>query len=364
MKFRSTLLTVLTFLALMTGALVQAQDDMGIDPCFGLAEADCTVINEASANGLGDATSFTVDVNIDFSGSELSGLFDALAAFGGEMDLGPIASINEATFTLDGTFDVAMDEAGETGSVAGSFTTSFSQDGGEVTELAMDVVLLEDFAYINDGEGWKSIDLERLSEIEGGDMFDMMGMEDGDMAEGDAMDAANPLGDMMNEDMLGSMTGLLEIPGFVTYERMGDDFAFTVDFTALQILLTDDYEAIYEELILTASEVDPMMAFMIPTILTIFNEGNISIVQTVDSDANIVSAYDVDATLSLSLAMLTGEATTSDISLAADIAFSNLNGVSMAEAPADAVDATDEVIAWIESMMPEPEMQATEESDG
>jgi len=358
MKFRSTVLTVLTFLALMTGALVQAQGDMGIDPCFGLAEADCAVINEASANGLGDASSFTVDVSIDFSGSELSGLFGALTAFGGEVDLGPLASINDATFTLDGTFDVAMDEEGETGSVAGSFTASFSQDGGEVTEVAMDVVLLEDFAYINDGEGWKSIDLERLSESEAAaGMMGMVGMGDEEMAEGD--EAANPLGDMMGGDMLGSMTGLLEIPGFVTYERMGDDFAFAVDFTALQILLTEEYEDAYTELIMTASEVDPMMAFMIPTILTIFNEGNISIVQTVDADANIVSAYDVDATLSLSLAMLTGEATTSDISLAADIAFSNLDGVSMAEAPADAVDATDEVLAWIESMMPE-EMEASD----
>lgn len=359
MKFRSTVLTVLTFLALMTGALVQAQDDMGIDPCFGLAEADCAVINEASANGIGDATSFTVDVSIDFSGSELSGLFDALSAFGGEMDLGPVASINDVTFVLDGTFDVAMDEAGETGSIAGSFTASFSQNDEDVTEIAMDVILFEDVAYINDGEGWKSIDLERLSEIEGGDMLDMGGMTG--MGDDMAEDAANPMGDMMSEDMLGSMVGLLDVPGFITYERMADDFAFTIDFTALQILLTDEFEEAYTEMIMTASEVDPMMAFMIPTILTIFNEGNITVVQTVDTDANIVSAYDVDATLSLALAMLTGEATTSDISLAADIAISNLDAVSMAEAPADAVDATDEVIAWIESMMPEEEM---EESDG
>lgn len=363
MKFRSILLTVLTFLALLSGTVVQAQDDMGFDTCSGLSEADCAVISEASENGLGDATSFTVDISLDFTGSELSGLFGALAAFGMDMDLGSIASVNDLSFAFDGTFDVAMDEENETGSLAGSFTTTFALDDGDVTEIALDVIVLEDFAYINDGEGWKSIDLERLaeSEIAAGmmGMTDMMGMG-GDDEAADGEEAANPMGDL--EGMMDSMSGLLEVPGFITNERAGDDFVFAVDFTALQLLLTDDYTEMYTDIITTASETDPTMAFLIPTILTIIEEGNISIVQTVDTDANIISAIGLDASLSVNLAMLTGEATTSDMSLTANIAFSNLDGVSMAEAPADAVDGTDDFIAMIEEMM--PAMEETEESDG
>lgn len=361
MKFRNTLLTVLTFLALLTGVVVQAQDDMDFDTCFGLDEADCAVISEASENGLGDATSFTVDVNIDFAGSELSGLFGAVAAFGMDMDLGAITDMNEVTFSLDGTFDVAMDEENETGSIAGSFTSSFSHNGGEVTEIAGDIVVLEDTIYFNDGEGWKSIDLERLSESEAlAGMTSMMGMGGEEMADGE--EAANPLGDLGG--MLGAMTGLLDVEGFVTHERMGDDFAFVVDFTALQVLLTDDYTEQYTALITEASAVDPMMAFMIPTIITIFDNGNISITQTLDTENNIVSAIDLDAQLSLNMGLLTGETATTDISLTGNIAVSNLDGVSMAEAPADAVDATDDVLAMIAEMMPAPEMEATEESDG
>lgn len=369
MKLRSTILTVLAFFALMSGALVQAQDDMGldIDPCFGLAEADCTVINEASANGIGDATSFTVDVSIDFSGSELSELFGAFAMFGGEMDMGALSEINDVTFVFDGTFDVAMDEESETGSIAGSFTMSFSQNDGEVTEMAMDVILLEDMAYFNEGDGWQSIDLTRLEESDAlaglEDMASGFGMDMGmmDMGDEDDMDdedAMDMMGGMFSEDSLGALLGLLDLPGFVVYERSGDDFAFDVDFTALQVLLTDEYEDVYTEIVTSAAEVDPIMAFLIPSLLTIFEEGTISIVQTVDTDANIVSAIDLDVNLSLSLALLTGEANTSDILLGTTIALSNLDDVTMTEAPADAVDATDEVIAWLEEMVAEAEMEA------
>lgn len=333
-KFRSTLLIVLIFLALLISAVVQAQDGMGFDTCSGLTEADCTVISEAIENGLGDATSFTVDINLDLSASELHG-FLAIGTWDPNSNL---ANLNDVTFTIDGTFDVVMDEENETGSLAGSFTSSYSMNGSDVTEVALDVVALEGLAYINDGNGWKSIDLARLSESEV------------------VSDITVNL-----ESLMKAMTLIINAGDFITNERVGDDFVSTIDFTdfrELPVEYPDEFIAILAEPIEVQ---DHMIAsvYIIASLLQLFDKGDLSLTQTVDTENNIISAIDLDAQISLNMLTLPGEATNSGISLAASLAFSNLDAVSIAETPANAVNGTDEFIAMIEEIM-----LSLKESDG
>ncbi|MGB7338841.1 MAG: hypothetical protein WBC91_08125 [Phototrophicaceae bacterium] len=374
MKLRSTFLTILAFLALIIGGTVQAQDDMAmdIDLCFGLDEADCTVINEASANGLGDAESFTFDVSIDFSGAELSSLFGLVGGFAPDLDLGEIAELNAATFTFDGTFDVVMGEEEGDENVAGSFTTSFSRNDEDVTELAFDIIVTDGLVYLNDGSGWQSIDLERLSENEalsGG--MDMLGMGSDDDMQDDMDDEEMDDEDMeATDDLLGGLVGIfgiLDLPGFINYERLGDDFVFNIDFAVLQQLLEEENEDLLNELVITASEIDPSFAFFIPLLPTLINDGVISVTQTVDSETNTVTGLDFGTDLVLALGILEGNPNLTTVNLATSFAFSNIDAVTATEAPADAVDATDEAAAWLEGMMGAAEdamgeMEATEEA--
>lgn len=355
MKIRSTFITVLAFLALVIGGAVQAQDDMGFDPCFGLAEADCAVINEASANGLGDAESFTLDVSIDFAGDELGALFGLVGGFAPDMDLGAIAELNAATFTFDGSFNVVMGGEDTSDNLAGSFTTAFSRNGEAPTVFAFDVIIADDLLYLNDGNGWQSVDLERLSENEalaGG--MDMLGMDsDGDMEDMDDedMEAGDDMLAGIDMEGLVGIIGILDLPGFLSYERMGDDFAFNVDFSVLQQLLEEENEDLLNELVITASEIDPSFAFFIPLLPTLINDGNIYVNQTVDPELNIVTGLDFNTDLTLALGILEGNPNLTTVNLETSFDFSNIDAVTATEAPADAVDVTDEAAEWLEGMM-------------
>lgn len=361
MKFRSIFLTVLMLFSLAIGASVNAQDDMmeDIDLCFGLAEEDCAVVNDALANGLGDAESYTVDVAIDFAGSELSALFELVAGFG--LDVGAIGDINAATFTVEGTFDMiepADDMDG--GQLSGSYVATWSQNDGDITEVAMDVIIIDNIMYMNQGEGWQSVDLDALEDNEAlAGQLDMLGMGGDDAMDDDMTDDAAGALD------LGGLTGvfgLIDLPGFISLTRDGDDFTFNIDFAVLQQLLEEENEDLLNELILTASEIDPTMGFFIPLLPTLITDGQVSVVQTVDTDLNVVTAFDVDTNLVLALGMLQGSTDMTSVDLTADIAFSNFNGVGAIEAPTDAVDVTEEFAEWAAGLFPEPEMEETEES--
>ncbi|MGJ3239261.1 MAG: hypothetical protein ACFE0Q_11190 [Anaerolineae bacterium] len=379
MTYRKLLLSMMAFFVLIFGATVQAQnDEAGFDLCFGLAEADCEVINEASANGLGDAESFTIDLTVDFSGDELASLFSLAQGFTGDADLSMIEDLNAATFTFDGSFDIAMDEDSETGvNVAGTFTTSFSKNSEDVTELGYEIVLADDVLYSNSGEGWQSIDLIRLMEAfeEADAEMDMSDEATDDEAEMDMTeeDMDEMFGGM---DGLGALVEILDLPGFLSYERADDVFTFAVDFSVLQALLEEENEELLQELVITASEIDPSFAFLVPLLPTLIEDGLITVVQTVDTEANIVSNVTFTTDLDLALGILDGSPAVTTVSLIADLGFSNLDAVTASVAPDGAEDITDSVIEQLNAMQAQaeeaieeveedaqPEVDATEETD-
>lgn len=339
MKFRTIFLTIFTLLALTIGGLVQAQDDF--DPCFGLSAEDCAVINEASANGIGDAESFSMEMSVDFAAEGLTSVM-AMA------DPTAEDAIDAVSFTLESTFDFAMDEDAMTEVyMNGSLTFSAATDGMEVEAMNVDVMLIGDVLYFNDGTGWMSIDLVRLMEDE--DLAGQFGdlMDD----ESDPTEAMEDLG--IDSEALGIVFGIINLDGFLTYERDGDDFIFTMNFAALQTLLAEENEDLLNEIVETAAEVDPSMAMIIPLVPTLISDGYIAVTQTVDTDANIVTALTVDSELELALGMLAGTQDVTTTDLTVDVSMNNFDSVDMVEAPADAVDITDMVLGMAASGMGE-----------
>jgi|GEM_PF-2129182 len=338
MKLRTTFLTVLTLLAFILGSAVQAQD-----ACFGLPSDDCDVINEASANGIGDAESFTMTMSIDFTADGLGAIGDLVGSFSGDPSAaGDVPE--EIAFGFEAEMDVAVDEDSELGAyMNGTMTISFSADG-EGDEQTVDVMLVDDVVYINDGTGWLSIDLiEVMEDEELGALF-------GDMAgDGDPTEAMDDLG--IDPDAFGGLVGIMALDGFLNYERDGDDFVFTIDFGALQTLLDEENEDLLNEIVESAAEVDPSMALFVPLIPTLISDGDIVITQTVDTDANIVTDIVVESELELALGMLAGstEVTTTDLTV--EIGLDNLDGVDMEDAPEEALDFTAFFIEILKSSM-------------
>lgn len=337
MKRHSILLTLLALFTLFMGSVAQAQE--GFDLCFGLAEADCAAINAASANGIGDAESFTLDLSIDLAVDNIAE--EGMTAF---------------TFAMDGALDFAMSDS-ETGvAMAGAFDLSFSQNGGDVTEQTIELALVDDFAYFNvDGEGWQSVDLMRLIEDETFTaQLDAFGV-DADTGEIDeAMMEDLPVDPMALMPLL----QILDLPGFLNYERMGDDFVFTIDLSALQALLEEENEELLNSIIEVASEVDPSAAFFIPAIPALINTGTITVTQTIDPNLNIINHIGFDVNLEANLLQLsTGDpqAPATTVFLDVDLGISNLDGVSGLEAPADAEDITDTLLMMFGAAVPTDE---------
>lgn len=337
MKFRSLFLVVFMMMTLLVAGVANAQDGM-LDPCLGLSADDCAVINDASANGLNGAESFTMDLSIIFSAGNI-----------------PDESMSAVTFSQIGVMDVATNEASMIGSdIAGSFDVSFSQNDGDLEEQLIEFIIVDDILYFSMEGEWLSVDITRFLEDEGLQAQlegfglnpeDLMGADDGAMADDLPVDIEGllPLLDVLN------------LPGFLNYERMGDDFVFTVDFSALQALLEEDNAELLNSIVSAAAEVEPTAAFIIPAIPTLINEGTIQITQTVDTGANIISAIGFDMNFAMALgALTTGDASApaTTVDLNVNIGLSNLDAVGAIEAPANATDITDDVLDGMGMALP------------
>jgi hypothetical protein len=343
MKFRNTILTLIALFTLLVAGVANAQDEMGINPCFGLAADDCAVINEASANGIGEPESFTIDFTIDFTGTDV----DAIFALAGSMAGDPSAAedtVSSVTFTLDSNIDVAQG-GGMTGLyVSGEFLLTSSTNDGDVEEQVIEVLLIDDVLYIADGgdEGeWMSINLVEVLADEGVSE----GMGDLMASGGDT----SALG--VDPSSLSSLLAILDLPGFLTYERAGDDFVFNVDFAVLQQLLDEENEDLLNELVTAGAEVDPTLAFMLPAIPTLINSGNFTVTQTVDTATSTISNIAVGSNIDLALGALAGTDAVTNLDLLVNIGVSNIDGVTQAEAPAEATDITGTVLGTVGSAL-------------
>ena len=343
MKFRNIVLTIVTLFTLLVAGVANAQDDMGIDPCFGLAADDCAVINEASANGVGDAESFTVDFSINFTGTDVDSIFGLVGSLAGDPSAAEDA-VSSVTFTLDSTLDFAQSDSFTGLYVAGDFLLTSSTDDSDVEEQVIEILIVDDILYIADGgdEGeWVSINLLELLSDEG--------IADG---VGDLMDTAGDTSDLgVDPNSFTSLLSILNLPGFLTYERAGDDFVFNVDFAVLQQLLEEENEELLNEIVTAAAEVEPTLAFLIPAIPTLINSGNFTVTQTVDTSTSTINNIAVGSNLDLALGALTGTTAVTNLDLLVNIGIGNIDGVSQAAAPAEATDITGSVLGTVGSVL-------------
>lgn len=324
MTFRSLFLTAFMSMLLLVGGIVSAQD---FDPCFGLSADDCAVINDASANGIGDATAFTLEVSIEFSADNI-----------------PDELLTSTTFSLVGAIDIAEAPDTELGvEMAGAFDISATENGEPVDGMGtLEVRLVDDVIYIVDPEGEAvSVDVLALLESDAVDaQLGALGL--GDDADADAMDDLP-----VDTTQIFALLDILNLPGLLNYERAGDDFIFTVDLSALQALLEEDNAELLNDIVETASEVEPTAAFIIPVIPSLISNGIIEINQTVDTGANIVTNISFDMDLAVSLgALTTGDsaAPATSVILDTELGITNLDNIGAIEPIEGAEDVTEELL--------------------
>lgn len=327
MKARILFLTVLALLLGVAGAAF-AQDDLPLDLCFGLSAEDCAVINEASANGIGDAQSYTQELSIEFS----------LSNFPSEE--GPVS----VTFNSQSRFDtVLLDD----GSALVQGTVDFSaNDGMTDTEGSFEVRIVDNVLYLQDPQGsgaWIGLDLNETDAL--------------DAATDTTMDEA---GELVDPTMVDTLVALTELPGLLSYTRDGDVFRFVLDITAMRLLLEPENEDLLLDLSDMASELNPAGGLLVMTLPTLFESGEITVTQTVNPERNIVETleFGIDASANLA-ALLTGDANAgpTDVFLRVVTTSSNYDNVSLEglTAPEDAqVFTLDELIGQLMgSMMPQ-----------
>jgi hypothetical protein len=317
MKLRVLFVTVFVLL-LSSLAVVNAQD---FDPCFGLAEDDCAAINEAYAN-LDGINSFSFEYSIEFS---VAGIPESAELGTSEITFsnsgsGVMALDPEALAMTDGTTipaDIDMTMV--------SSWTGFGPDMPDATDVPNEFRVVDGLIYVSDGMGeWLVIDPAASADMGA----DALGFDPAAMAQDpEALDQAF--------GMAAGFMPLLNVPGFLIYERNGDVFNFTADLTAL--LQSEEFTQSMAGL--SESE-DPTMqqASMIVSILPlVFEDATVTVTQNLNPDINIVDGvgFTVDATING--ALLDPEITEPIvISLAFNVSIADPNGEFEFVAPENA----------------------------
>jgi hypothetical protein len=316
MKLRSMFLTMLVLFSLVLGS-AYAQD-MPLGDCLNLDQADCDVITEATANGIGDATSFTIELEIAF---EVSGIP------GGE-------EAGSASFDMSGVIDVAEGNGMLIPfNMAGVFDVAATQDGAAILPpMTLESAIIDDFLYFSDpfsGE-WAGIDILTLMSS---DEFNEILAP---LLEGDT----SALGvDAPDIESLLPLLGILELPGFLDYSRDGDDFILTVDFAALQSLSDPENSALLTALDNVLTESDPSLEGMAAVLPMLISEGTIEFVQTVNADLNIVDNFQFNTFLEVVLG-----ADPLVIDMTINMAVTNLDEAPEPTAPEQFEDITDDAL--------------------
>jgi hypothetical protein len=305
MKMRKFAIAGAISLLAIAGA-AQAQDT-----CFGLSEGDCAVIAGATENTLAVATSFNQTWSIDFSvtGAPGSGPITFTATGSGPVVLDPTAA-----------FPISFDQA-----VTAEFNDGTTAGGGTTQAIIKDGTL-----YVDQGAGnFGSINLnEALAQAsESGTLpvnpSDLMGMG------GDSAQMEQAMG------LVNSLAPLAAIDGFLTYTRSGSDFTFVADITKL--ISDPNFQTTLTELSSAAGPDGQQLAMMGSILPMLLTEGTITVVQTVDEGANVVTGLDFNVDASIDGAMLDPNMTEPIvITLKFSVDLSDVNGSFSIEAPANA----------------------------
>jgi len=316
-------------MALAFGSVVSAQDDMMLDPCFGLSADDCAVINTATANGIGDAQSFTMEMTLDFVAENVPE---------------DLAGMSALAFGLDGTFDFTPG-GGMLLPVNVGGTLNIPMMG-----MALNFRVVDDFVYFQDPatEAWQGINLAAIAADES------LNEQVTPLLEGAATGDTDALGDTLGVDVpdlsgLASAGEVLTLDGLFGYVREGDAFTFTVDLSALEALTAPENEELLESIVTALNEIDPTLGQSVTLLPLVLDEGLVDVIWTIDSGASIIQSLGFNAALVINGAVLTGdqEALPTTVTNNFLVSFTNLDSAPVAEAPAEFEDVTEEVIAQI-----------------
>lgn len=300
MKIRNFVVTLMLAAMMMISSVAFAQDT-----CFGLSADDCAVVSGATMNTLTTVTSFKQDWTIAFS---VTGVPDG-----------------DVTFNATGSGPVVIDMAGGS-DVPLAFDQTVTVSGGapgtELPETTIGAILQGGQFYINAGDGkWMSVDLMEAMAQSG------VPLDPEALMSGENPQAAAAMG------ALPALAGLVEVPGFLTYVREGDNFNFTADVATLikdpkfNEALTAIAEAGGEE---TASVAQ--MGMILPMLL---ETGTITSVQYVDVAGNVITGIDFNVDASINMGAMSGDTTAAPVvvSLAFTVRLSEANGAFEIVAP-------------------------------
>ncbi|MDQ7024087.1 MAG: hypothetical protein Q9P44_00865 [Anaerolineae bacterium] len=338
MKYRSLLLIFVVLSLMIVPATISAQDmpDMGF--CFGLDEADCTALASAWDNmdSLVEAdSSFTVDYEVAFL---MSGLSEDLPLPLPEGSTDLLDSASSVVFNSSGAIDLVLDENGEPQALGAVLDIEFGEADSELETIPIEIRVVDGYLYLlnPETETWVGLDLE-VAASDDGLMAGLEGLPFNPMTGDFDMNLLDELPDMSQMGDI-DIEALLALPGLISHVREGDDFIFTIDFTALAALLEPENADLFESIAGALAMADQNIGFMFVMLPSMpFEEGSLTIVQHVDTDLNIVDSVDISLALNVNLLQFMGQVDAEPIIINFDfaVAISNIGSAPVAVAPAD-----------------------------
>jgi hypothetical protein len=263
------------------------------DGCYDLSSDDCAVMLEATANGE-TIESFTFDMVMN---ATISGVPESADVVFNMTGNGPIvfaAGLAELANLTDASQLTAFPiELALAGNVSGS-------DGIEAMDDSFQFMIVDNIVYFYDNASgmWMGLDLmEALS----------MGT-----ASADSLVDPDEIADSLDAD---AMAGLANIDGFISTERVGNDFVMTVDFS--QLFTAPEFSEGLESLSGSSEDMESiaMLGMFAPMLV---EEAKMVITQTLDPAANLFTGIGINIDMTLNLGMLAGESDMAPIVISMD----------------------------------------------
>jgi hypothetical protein len=316
MKLRSLLVLIIAILLVMMPVATNAQD---LDPCFGLAETDCSELNLAGQNLALFALSnqsFTVAYDLKFT---TTGLPEGQA---------PASSV---TFNSNGAVDVVIGGGEALPVTIGAAASADFGFGDMMQNEAVELRIVDDFVYVMMGEVWRGASLSEVASNPGGIVEEIESRAPFSMEEISAQ--------MPDPATLMAFTTVLDLPGLISHVREGNDFIFTLDLTALGQLADPANADKLNELVAAANAVQPGSGEQIPMFIQLLpamlQEGTITIVQSLNPEFDVIDniSLTVDAVVDGSSMGMGTEPI--NVSLGFNLGITNVNSAPTAVAPAE-----------------------------
>jgi hypothetical protein len=274
-------LRVFALLSALLLAIVAPVSQAQLDPCLGLSASDCALINEASANTLASAQSFFQEWTIDFS---VNGVPGSGAISFNAVGSGPVV-LDMMNADLPLKFDQTINV---------SFNDGTTGDSGAVQARIVDGVF-----YFESGQGWMGVNLLEVANNPA--LAGQLPINPEDLMSGDIPG--------LDTEALGSalpaLLGLVNTPGFLNYSRSGADFTFVADLAALT--KSPDFSTALINLSGALGEQGQQIAGFGMILPMLLSEGKITVVQTVNEEARIVTGLQFLVNASVNAGMLTGD---------------------------------------------------------